>query len=179
MKIVKNYDDLGDQINLDSKKIIYAKVHSSKYQDRILPLLPINGKSVWIDSNGTDIDANIIAFEKYIWKGIFKSSSIRYYRNFFSNTLHHAIKKYIAPSSIVMSNTSELKYISCKELIRIINFLITAHTSKLIIHVNTVYLDFNKLKYSIDHVIENVKNNISKKTKLHKLDRVHYIFEID
>ena len=180
MKIIENYDELStEEIGLDAKKIIYKQSRDLKHLDKILELIPPHGKSVWIDSNGTDISENIIAFEHHKWKGIFETDAIKYYKDFYSNTLHNAVKKYITPSSIVMYNSFELKYINENELVKILNFLIDCYQSKLIIHVDTIFIDFNKLKYSVDYIIKKVENNIKKKSNIHKLDNLEYIFEIN
>lgn len=178
MKIIKNYNDLGEP-NIDTKKIIYFKIKTKMHQKAILDLLPNDKKSVWIDSNGDGINSNIIAFENIKWKGIFKSTNIKYYKNFYSQTLSQAIKKYIKPSSIVICESCEFRYINEQKLIDNINFLIRSYPIKLLIYIDTVFIDFNKLKYSSKYIIEKTKESIKQKSNIYKIDDFKYIFEIN
>jgi hypothetical protein len=177
MKIIKNYDDLGE-LSTDAKKIIYFKIKTKVHQKTILDLLP-SGKSVWIDSNGSNISSNIIAFENIKWKGIFNLTDIKYYRDFYSQALSQVIKKYIKPSSIVIYQSCEFRYINEKKLIDNINFLIKSYPIKLLIYIDTVFIDFNKLKYSNQCIMEKTRESINQKSNIYKLDDFKYIFEIN
>tara|TARA_R110000868_G_C10446221_1_gene725903 strand:+ start:36 stop:572 length:537 start_codon:yes stop_codon:yes gene_type:complete len=178
MKIVNNYKDLGE-LGIDAKKIIYSKIKNKIYQKNILELLP-NGKSVWIDSYGSyNNDPNVISFENAKWKGIFKSADIKYYKDFYSPTLYESINKYIKPSSIVIYGSCEFRYINKQELMDNINFLIKSYHTKLLIYIDTVFIDFNKLKYSPQHIIEETKKHTDSRCKIHSLNDFKYIFEIN
>lgn len=177
MKIIRNYNELGE-LSTDTKKIIYSKIKTKVYQKTILELLP-SGKSVWIDSNGSDISSNIIAFENIKWKGIFKSTDIKYYKDFYSQTLTQTIKKYIKPSSIVIYQSCEFRYINEQKLIDNINFLIKSYPTTLLIYIDTIFIDFNKLKYSNQYIIEKTKENINQKSNIYKLNNFNYIFKIN
>ena len=177
MKIVNNYTELGT-LNTDAKKIIYNKMHDKMHQTDILNLLP-SGKSVWIDSYGDGINSNIVAFENERWKVVFDSTTVKYYKEFNSPTLIQAVNKYINPSSIVIYQSDEFKYINKQELIDKINFLIKSYPTKLLIYIDTIFIDFNKLKYSNQHIIENTKKHITQNTTVHVIDDFKYIFEIN
>lgn len=176
MKIVESFNDLPN-LDIEAKKIGYFKFRNKDNQQNILKLLP-QGPSVWIDSNGVDINSNIIAFENIKNKDILESKNIRYYKNIFSKTLYQVINKYIKPSSIVFLS-EEFKYISDNQLIDNINFLKEYIPCKIIIHINTIFIDFNKLKYPITSIIEKIKKNTDPACKVHNLDNFKYIFEIN
>ena len=177
MKIIKNYNELGE-LSIDSKKIIYFKIKNKIHQKYMLELMP-KGKSVWIDSGADDSNPNITVFENLKWKGIFESTGIKYYRNFFSKTVHQSINKYIKPSSIVMYQSCEFRYVNEQTLINNINFLIGEHFSKLLIYIDTVFIDFNKLKYTPQQIIKNVEIKLKSKCKVHNIDDFKYVFEIN
>jgi len=175
-KIVKSYADL-DTLDLDSKKKGYQRVRNKVYQQNILKLLP-EGVSVWIDSNGVDISPNIIAFENFNNKDIFKPKSVNYYKNTFSKTLYQYINKYIKPVSLVFYQSEEFRYITDDKVIENINFLSKLISCKIIVYIDIVFIDFNKLKYPINNIIAKIKKNINLKCKVHNLDNFKYIFEI-
>lgn len=177
MKIIKNYDDLGE-LDIDSKKIIYSRIKSKIHQKYMLELLP-SGKSVWIDSGADNINPDIIAFEHQKWKGIFESTDIKYYRDFFSKTVHQSINKYIKPSSIVIYQSCEFRYVDEQTLVNNIIFLIGEYSFKLLIYIDTVFIDFNKLKYTPQQIIKNVGGKIKSKYKVHNIDNFKYILEIN
>lgn len=177
MKIVESFNDLPS-LDIEAKKIGYFKFRNKDHQQDILKLLP-QGTSVWIDSNGVDINSNILAFENIKNKDILESKNIRYYKNIFSKTLYQAINKYIKPLSIVFYQSEEFKYISDGQLVDSINFLKECIPCKIIIHINTIFIDFNKLKYPITSIIEKIKKNTDPTCKVHNLDNFKYIFEIN
>jgi hypothetical protein len=176
MKIIETYNDIS--LNTDSKKLIYNKMHDKMHQAIILNLLP-NGKSVWIDSCGDGVNSDIVAFENEKWQGIFDSSTIKYYKEFNSPTLVQAINKYINPLSVVIYQSDEFKYINEQELINKINLLVKSYSTKLLIYIDIIFIDFNKLKYSNQHIIENTKKHINQNTTVHTIDNFKYIFEIN
>jgi len=177
MKIINNYAEL-DVLSSKAKKIIYNNIHNKINQSDILNLLP-KGKSVWIDSGGDGINSDITAFENRKWKTIFNSKTIKYYEKFDSLTLVKAINRYINPSSIVIYQSDEFRYINVQELINKINFLIKSYSTKILIYLDNTFIDFNKLKYSNQHIIEHTKKNITRNSTVHIINNFQYIFEIN
>ena len=177
MKTIKNYSELGE-LSVEAKKTIYNLIHNKTCLLDILNLLP-KGKSVWIDSFGDGINPNIIAFENRHWKNIFNSSTIKYYGDFYSSALIQSINKYIKPTSIVIYQSMEFRYINEKELLEKMKFLIKSYPTKLLIYINTIHIDFNKLKYSSQHIIKNTKKNINQDMKVQTINNFKYIFEIN
>mgnify|MGYP004346307447 CR=1 FL=1 len=101
-------------------------------------MLPV-GTSVWIDSGVKDCSNNMIAFENEKWKDIFEPhTSTKFYRNLTSPTLAEAIKKYIGPTSVVMYESEEFRYVTTSELINKIKYLVNALGVKLILYVKAL-----------------------------------------
>ena len=73
----------------------------------------------------------------------------------------------------------EFRYINEKELLEKMKFLIKSYPTKLLIYINTIHIDFNKLKYSSQHIIKNTKKNINQDMKVHTINNFKYIFEIN
>ena len=179
MKTIQNYSELGE-LSTEAKRIIYERMHDRIHQDYLLKLIP-KGKSVWLDSFGHDLGSNIIPFENQKWKTIFSlPNSIKYYNNFRSPTLIQSINKYIKPLSIIIYQSEEFMYVNKKELIDIIKFLIKSFPKiKLLIYIDTIFIDYNKLKFTGKHIIENTQKNITQNTTIHTYDKFKYIFEIN
>ena len=113
MKIIESYNDF--ELTVDSKKRLYNELH---YRERnhIAKRLPA-GKSVWIDSNGDATNPNVVAFENEKWKGIFDPHMpIKFYKYFNSPTLVQAINKYVKPTSVVIYQSEEFRYLPPEEL---------------------------------------------------------------
>ena len=66
------------------------------------------------------------------------------------------------------------------ELIDIIKFLIKSFPKiKLLIYIDTTFIDYNKLKFTGKHIIESTQKNITQNTIIHTYDKFKYIFEIN
>ena len=179
MKTIQNYSELGE-LSTEAKRIIYEQMHDRIHQDYLLKLIP-EGKSVWLDSFGHGLGSNIIPFENQKWKTIFdQPNNIKYNNNFRSPTLIQSINKYIKPSSIIIYQSEEFMYVNKKELIDIIKFLIKSFPKiKLLIYIDTTFIDYNKLKFTGKHIIESTQKNITQNTIIHTYDKFKYIFEIN
>jgi len=175
MKIIESYNDLNE-LSIDAKKIIYSRIHGKGFTNTLNKILPL-GKSVWIDSAGVP-DKNRYVFENRKWKEIFESKEIKYYKDFFSPTLMHSIKKYINPDFIVLNNSEEFRYLTPHELTTKIEIISNYYQTKIFLSINTIFLDFNKLKYPNSLIVENVAINLLK-YKIHKIDNFKYIYEIN
>jgi len=177
MKIIESYNDVD--LSVESKKTLYKKLHPQRHKNFIINLLP-GGKSVWIDSHGDGSKANVVAFEHKKWKGIFDPRVlIKYYSEFNSPTMAQAINKYVNPTSIVAYESEEFRYLTPNELCDKIMLLVHLFPTKVLIYINLVNIDFNKLKYSKTYIIENVKKKINQNTIVHNLDNFKYLLEIN
>jgi len=177
MKIIESYNDV--ELSPEAKKKLYEVSHKQQYKNTIYNLLP-EGKSVWIDSAGDCNKANIVAFEHRKWEGIFDHHMpVKYYSKVNSTTMVNAINKYIVPTSIVMYESEEFRYITTKELIDKVCFLHASFNAKLIIYINLIYVDFNKLKYTQSYIIEQVKAQTPPNTIIHHINKFEYLLEIN
>jgi len=174
MKIIESYKDF--ELTIESKKALYSAMHDKAYVDNITKRLPA-GKSVWIDSNGDAMKSNIVAFENEKWKGIFDPRKpVKYYKFFNSPTLVGAINKYIKPTSVVIYQSEEFKYLTPEELQYKIEFMVDSYPTKIFIYIDMLGIDFNKLKYSYTHIIESV---VTQNTIIHDLKDFKYLLEIN
>ena len=173
MKIIESYNDF--ELTVDSKKKVYESMHEQKHNDFITKLLP-KGKSVWIDSCGDSYNPNIVAFEESKWKGIFDPKKlIKYYSSLKSPTFIQAINKYINPTSIVMYESEAFRYVTVEEIQDNISYLLDSFNCKLIIYLDMRFIDFNKLKYSHEHILQTINQNF----KIHTIDNFKYVLEIN
>ena len=177
MKIIDSYNDIT--LDAKSKKIIYGHLHLGQNIERIEKLLPA-GKSVWIDSNGDTSKSEIVAFENEKWKDVFETNKpIKFYKTFLSDVMVNAIQKYIQPTSIVLYESEEIKYLNTQQLIEKINYIVKCFHCKVIVYFDLLFTDFNKLKYPYDHIATQIKNNITANNILHNIDHFRYIIEVD
>jgi hypothetical protein len=177
MKTIKSYKEL--ELSSEAKSIIYEISHAQRYKNEICRLLP-EGRSVWIDSAGDSTKPNIIVFEHKKWKEIFDPRlPIKYYDNFSSPTLVQIINKYICPASVVIYESDELKYLTPQELITKLDFLHRSYSAKLIVYINLLHIDFNKLKYTPIHVLNLIKGQMPSSTIIHTINRFRYILEMN
>ena len=174
MRIIESYKDFN--LTVEAKKRLYTELHPEDYLDKINSLLPA-GKTVWIDSNGDAMKSNIVAFENEKWKGIFDPRKpVKYYKFFNSPTLVGAINKYINPTSIVIYHSEEFRYLTPEELRYKLEFMVDSYPTKILIYLDMIGIDFNKLKYSHSHVLESV---LPENTVVHNLEDFEYLLEIN
>ena len=177
MKTIKSYKEIN--LTVESKKAIYNQIHQQEHLQTILSQLP-KGKSVWIDSNGDGTQENIVVFEHRKWQGIFDPRvPIKYYDEFESKTMVQAINKYITPTSIVIHESEEFRYVTPEELCKKINYLDTSFDTKILLYVNMIFIDYNKLKFTKGHIINHIVSNFGEKIKVHVLDNFKYLLEVN
>lgn len=177
MKIIDSYNDIT--LDSQSKKTIYKRLHLGKNMEHIEKLLP-PGKSVWIDSNGDIGKSHIVSFENEKWREVFDADASRkFYKTFLSDVMVNAIQKYIQPTSVVIYESEEIKYLDVPQLIEKINHIVSCFDCKVIVYVDLLFADFNKLKYTHNSIATKVKENITSNNKLHNIDDFKYIIEVD
>ena len=177
MKIIESYNDFD--LTVESKKVIYKQMHKQEYLESIRSHMP-KGKSVWIDSNGDSIRENIIAFEHRKWQGVFDPRvPIKYYDDFKSDTMFQAINRYIRPTSVVIYESEEFRYVTPETLCDNLKFLHGSVDTKILIYIDLIGVDYNKLKYTKEKIIDDIKINFGKKIIVHGLDHFKYLLEIN
>lgn len=177
MKIIESYNDF--KLTTKSRKVIYKQLHTQEYLETIKSLIP-KGKSVWIDSNGDGKQENIIAFENRKWQGIFDPRvPIKYYDEFRSKTMIQAISKYIRPTSIVVYESEEFRYVTPEALSNNLKFLYESFKIKILVYIDLIGVEYNKLKYTKEHIIEHLTKNSKEKIVVHGLDNFKYLLEIN
>lgn len=177
MKTIQSYKDLD--LTVESKKKIYKQIHKQEHLQMIRSQVP-RGKSVWIDSDGDGTRENVIAFEHRKWQGIFGPRlPIKYYEEFMSKTMVQAINKYIRPTSIVVYESEEFRYVTPEELCNKMKYLDESFDTKILLYVNLIFIDYNKLRFTREHVIDQVVSNFQGKIKVHVLDNFKYLLEMN
>tara|TARA_R110000803_G_scaffold170054_1_gene233142 strand:+ start:679 stop:1215 length:537 start_codon:yes stop_codon:yes gene_type:complete len=177
MKIIESYNDFD--LTVESKKVIYKQMHKQEYLEAIKSHMP-KGKSVWIDSNGDGRQENIIAFEHRKWQGIFDPRvPIKYYNEFKSKTMVQAINKYIKPTSVVIYESDEFRYITPETLCNNLKFLHKSFNIEILIYIDLIGVDYNKLKYTKENILDDIKINYGRKITVHRLDNFKYLLKIN
>ncbi len=173
MKVVKNYKDI---IKFDSKiqNLLFQKLHNKHFSQK-LKSLTTKHKTVYIDSGATP-NKNTFVFENFKWKNVIKQKNIKFYKDFYSNTMAQSINKYIKPDVVVFENSEEFKYITPNKLKHKIKIISAKYDAKLFICIDTVFLDFNKVKYTNDFIIKDI---IKPKLRSHKIDNFKYVIEVN
>ena len=175
MKIVKNYKSIK-KFDSGIQESIFNRLHHNYFKPKLRKIIA-RRKCVYIDS-GANPSNSAFVFENYKWKDILTKKDVKFYRDFYSSTLIQSINRYINPDYVVFENSEEFKYISPKQLIAKIKLLSTKYTSTILICLDTVFLDFNKLKYSNKFILQNILEQNSK-IKLHKVDSFKYVLEVN
>ena len=177
MKIIESYNDF--ELTVESKKVIYEQIHRQEYLEAIKSHVP-KGKSVWIDSNGDGKQENIIAFEHRKWQGIFDPRvPIKYFNQFKSKTMVQAINKYIKPTSVVVYESEEFRYVTPETLCDNLKFLHESYDTMILVYVNLRLVDYNKLKYTMENIIDQITINFGRKITVHGINQFKYLFKIN
>lgn len=175
-RVVKNYQDLGE-MSPEDKRNHYKILKNRPLSPKLLKLIP-EGKSVWIDNKSKkNYEGNTVIFEDHKWKGFSDAKEVFYYRDFFSPALVGVINRYIKPSSVVINHSAEFQYINPKKLTANLEFLIKSYPVKVVVAVDLLKIDFNKLKYTNQSIANQVVKNLDNKIKAHKIGLFQYIFE--
>jgi hypothetical protein len=181
-RIIKNYKDLGE-MSLEDKIAHYEISRTNPTRTEILDLVP-NGKSVWFDNRGQYFSKNAIVFEQHKWKQVLQAKGndkdVYFYKNFFSPTMVGVINRYIKPASVVINHSTHFKYVTPEELTNNLKFLIDSYRVKILVSLNMLWIDFNKIKYTNQSVVNQVLKELDYSVKAHKFHEYPYdlyIFE--
>ena len=205
MRIIKSYAE-ANSLNLlkNSKRVLFSmysvskenfkywlvarknkKISISKKQEIILNLLD-NKTSIWLDGFGfalRNFNNKIISIEQQRFKNILnkiKNNNYIYFSNnlFSEKSLNIINKKFI--SDVVVVDTQIFNYTTT---IEIINFLKNLYKifkeRKLIICIDLRKIDFNKLRFTNNEILEEILKNLNVENKLHTLSTYECILELN
>jgi hypothetical protein len=205
MKVIKSYTE-ASSLNLfcnNSKKVLFSlysaskenfkywlvqrknkKISLSKKQEVILKLLD-NKTSIWLDGFGfalRDFNNKIISIEQYFFKNILNkinNNYIYFSNNLFSEkSLNIINKKFI--SDVVVVDSQIFDYTTTIEIISFLKNLYKIFKQrKLIICIDLKKIDFNKLKFTNNEILEEILRNLNIKNKLHILPIFECILELN
>ena len=205
MRIIKSYAE-ANSLNLlkNSKRVLFSmysvskenfkywlvarknkKISVSKRQEIILNLLD-NKTSIWLDGFGfalRNFNNKIVSIEQQRFKNILnkiKNNNCIYFSNnlFSDKSLNIINKKFI--SNVVVVDFQIFEYTT---LLEIINFLKNLYKifkeRKLIICIDLKKIDFNKLKFTNNEILEEILKNLNVENKLHTLSTSECILELN
>jgi hypothetical protein len=205
MRIIKSYAE-ANSLNLlkNSKRVLFSmysvskenfkywlvarknkKISVSKRQEIILNLLD-NKTSIWLDGFGfalRNFNNKIISIEQQRFKNILnkiKNNNCIYFSNnlFSDKSLNIINKKFI--SNVVVVDFQIFEYTT---LLEIINFLKNLYKifkeRKLIVCIDLKKIDFNKLKFTNNEILEEILKNLNVENKLHTLSTSECILELN
>jgi hypothetical protein len=145
-----------------------------------------NKKSIFIDSFGyffVKNNENVISFENKKYKKIFdkildSNKKIYTTSDFFSNIMLQIIKRE-SPTYLVFFYADILRYKSVEDLAKFINYTKKKFKNMILLFfIDITFIDFNKIKYSNNDVIEMLKNKINALFSYKKISEFDYFIEI-
>jgi hypothetical protein len=127
--------------------------HSELDTQRLILNLISNQKSIWIDSFGRGLSPDFISIEQDQYSIALENFSNVYFRKDLNNIkTHNELMQTFNPEIVVYYKSEFFKYLTVPELVSKITELVYVY-GKLIIYIDTVFMDYNKLKYPINNVI--------------------------
>ena len=205
MRIIKSYAE-ANSLNLlkNSKRVLFSmysvskenfkywlvarknkKISVSKRQEIILNLLD-NKTSIWLDGFGfalRNFNNKIVSIEQQRFKNILnkiKNNNCIYFSNnlFSDKSLNIINKKFI--SNVVVVDFQILEYTTLLEIINFVKNLYKIFKErKLIICIDLKKIDFNKLKFTNNEILEEILKNLNVENKLHTLSTSECILELN
>jgi len=146
----------------------HKKIQKDIPYSLILDLIE-NKKSMWIDSFGycfNTYNPNIISIEEIRTTKLLKGIPNTYFRhNLHDLRIHEELLKTVQPEIVVYFKSKIFKYLTVPELINKIAELKDIYTEQgLCIFLDLQFIDFNKLKYPITHVIDQIQHSFPNAT---------------
>jgi hypothetical protein len=123
-----------------------------------------NKKSMWIDSFGycfNTYNPNIISIEEISRANLLKGIPNTYFRyNLHDLKTHEELLKTVQPEIVVYFKSQLFKYLTVPELVNKISELKNIYNKQgLCIYLDLQFIDFNKLKYPITHIIDQIQQS--------------------
>jgi len=147
----------------------HKKIQKELPNSLILDLIE-NKKSMWIDSFGycfNTYNPDIISIEYFGRSStLLKGIPNIYFRPNLHNLTHHAeLLETFKPEIVVYFKSQIFKYLTVPELINKISGLKTIYTTQVLcIYLDLQFIDFNKLKYPITHIIDQIQQSFPNAT---------------
>jgi hypothetical protein len=146
----------------------HKKIQKDLPDSLILDLIE-NKKSMWIDSFGycfNNYNPDIISIEEISIVNLLKGIPNTYFRhNLHDLRIHEELLKTVQPEIVVYFKSQIFKYLTVPELINKIVELKNIYTNQtLCIYLDLQFIDFNKLKYPITHIIDQIHQQLSNAT---------------
>ena len=179
-----------DQPLLDSTRILYSRyksghvlfdkwmrekhktIEKSSTDNLILNSIG-DRKSLWIDSFGHCFkvyNPNIISIEGIHNANLLKGIPYVYFRANLQNIeTHHELAETFKPEIIVSYRTEIFKYLTIPKLIKKIFDLKNIYNAELCIYMDLQFIDYNKLKYPITYIIDEIRQQLPNAT----VNRLH------
>ena len=147
----------------------HKKIQKELSDNLILDLIE-NKKSMWIDSFGycfNTYNSDIISIEDFRRSSnLLKGIPNIYFRPNLHNLIHHEeLLETFKPEIVVYFKSQIFKYLTVPELIKKISGLKNIYaTQVLCIYLDLQFIDFNKLKYPITHIIDQIQHSFPNAT---------------
>jgi hypothetical protein len=124
-------------------------------------------RSLWVDSFGHCFSSqypNIISIEPIFAQQMLKTIPNTYCRqNLKDLSTHHELKDTFKPEIVVYFKSTLFKYITVPELIKQVSDFSKIYPA-LCIYIDLQFIDFNKIKYPIDHIIQQIQDGLPEAT---------------
>ena len=113
-------------------------------------------KSMWVDSFGYGLSTNCISVEQYHYRPPLKNLPNIYFRKNLNNinTCKELVQTF-NPEIVVYYKSEFFKYLTVPELIAKLKELQSIYNN-LIIYMDLLHTDYNKLKYPVTHIISQI-----------------------
>jgi type IV secretory pathway VirB6-like protein len=128
---------------------------------RVLLDIIDNQKSMWVDSFGYGLSIDNISIEKDVFQPILNNLTNIYFRKELNDIeTHRELKQTFNPEIVVYYKSEFFKYLTIDELINKITELRQIY-SKLVVYMDSTFIDYNRLKYPKKHVLSHLQDNLS------------------
>jgi hypothetical protein len=120
-----------------------------------------NQKSMWVDSFGYSLCPDSISIEKDVFQPHLSNLTNIYFRKELDEVeTHRELAQTFDPEIVVYYKSEFFKYLTIDELINKITELRQIY-NKLVIYMDLTFVDYNRLKYTKNHVLSSLENNLS------------------
>ena len=185
---------------LDTKKVQYALYKGNhpafeqwmknRHKNTVLTneqeiiLNKISDKSLWIDSAGFTFSKyypDIISIEDRKYEKVLgKINNVYYKDQLLSVNTNTILNKLINPNFVVFYYSPSFKYVTLPELKVFINQFINSYPqARIILMIDTTFLDFNKIKFTLEYIIDDLKKSIKNNSNCTQVNEKDVIIDVD